>query len=408
MLLITRGVILWGKITMNRYKTLIGLIFSIFLLMAGQGMIAVLLPERILELALSESSAGYLASTFALTYILVQVPLGRISDRHAFKPFIMAGYLLIVSAGAIYHFAGSPVVLFLGRMVQGMGEAPLWALAPALLSIQFPAVKGRVFGLYNAALALGLTVGPLLTLGIQNRACKEYLFLVFAAMALTGAVLVWLLVREDDHSGHPHTRFRYSHLFQQLKRSNVRDILTGVFLYGGGYGLLISIIPAFLLQTKGLDQTGAGLYFTLIFFSMGLSQLLAGPLIDRWGAGWFMTGGLVLTGSGFWAFPGLSGLWIHLSLLTIGLGLGIFGVTSLVYLNNQADRDHKGEISGLYYLVWGLGYLGLPLAGVHLGQALGLGLFFRFCAGLSLLAAILSGLAQHRDRRRPGQRARIR
>jgi hypothetical protein len=42
----------------------------------------------------------------------------------------------------------------MGRFLQGIGEMPIWALAPAMLSLQYADTKGKVIGLYNVSLHL--------------------------------------------------------------------------------------------------------------------------------------------------------------------------------------------------------------------------------------------------------------
>lgn len=388
-------------IMMYQVKTLIGLNISVFILMAGQGMITVLLPQRVMELGVSESSTGYLASAFALTYILVQVPMGRFSDRFSYKPFIISGYLLLGLAGLLYYFANSAGVIFAGRMVHGMGEAPVWALAAALLSLHYPAVKGRVLGLYNAALHLGFTAGPLLGLAALHWRPGRFQFLLYAVISFLGALLIWLLVSDSSGVKPARKDLQYGHIMGYLKQKSILSVLAGVVLYGGGYGLFVSTIPAFLIRTKGFSQPAIGLYFTLLFFCLGLSQLIAGPVGDRWGHRRFMMAGLGLSGAFLLPFPEMSYPAIYLSLIPAGLGLGMFAVASLVFLNGLAGDSHKGEMSGLYYLAWALGYFGLPLIGAQTGHSRGLALFFHVYAGLVILAALLpSNMVVKSDRKR--------
>jgi len=56
-------------------KTLLGLNVSVFLMMIGVGMIVAFLPQRIIDLDGHERNVGYLASMFAIAYIMLQVPV---------------------------------------------------------------------------------------------------------------------------------------------------------------------------------------------------------------------------------------------------------------------------------------------------------------------------------------------
>ena len=98
---------------------------SAFLLMFGVGMIVALLPQRIIHLSGTVSSVGYLASAFALAFVLVQIPIGKLSDRFGFKSFLASGYFICAGTGLLYYFSDSANLIFLGRMFQGIGEVPI-------------------------------------------------------------------------------------------------------------------------------------------------------------------------------------------------------------------------------------------------------------------------------------------
>ena len=101
---------------MSRYKSLIALNVSAFLLMLGVGMIVALLPQKIIDLSNSVSTVGYLASTFAVTYVLTQVPIGNLADKVGFKILLTLGYVLCGLTGLLYHWAGTSTLIFVGRL----------------------------------------------------------------------------------------------------------------------------------------------------------------------------------------------------------------------------------------------------------------------------------------------------
>jgi MFS family permease len=86
-------------------------------------------------------------------------------------------------------------------MLQGVGEAPIWALAPALLSIQYPTEKGKFIGIYNASLHGGLVSGSLLGI-LTNKAWQgNESFLLFAGVAFAGGLLIALFVENPSQEG---------------------------------------------------------------------------------------------------------------------------------------------------------------------------------------------------------------
>ncbi|MDR3279984.1 MAG: MFS transporter [Synergistaceae bacterium] len=70
-------------------KTLLGLNISVFLMMIGVGMIVALLPQKIIALDGHGRNVGYLASMFAISYIVLQIPIGALADKYGFKKFLI-------------------------------------------------------------------------------------------------------------------------------------------------------------------------------------------------------------------------------------------------------------------------------------------------------------------------------
>lgn len=347
---------------MFRDKTLIGLNIAVFLLMLGVGMIVALLPQRVINLTGSDDMVGLLASSFALSYILLQVPVGRLADKMGFKTFLMAGYLLCFCTGILFYFSQSANMIFLGRLLQGAGEAPIWALAPALLSIKYAQAKGKVMGIYNAAIHLGLTVGPIAGVMLAGAWTGNQAFLFYAVVCLLGAVVIFFMVDDVKRDAH--------HITEVLDLRKVRELtargetlvtLLGITLYGAGYGIFLTVIPAFLIGAKGYTSTHVGVFFALFYVAISLSQLITGPLSDRWGRQIFMGFGLALAAAGVGIFPLLVQPWISIALTIASLGLGVFYLSSMAFLNETAPAFLKGTVSGAYYLFWGVGMFFGPM-----------------------------------------------
>jgi len=354
---------------MRMNKTLIGLNFAVFIMMLGVGMTMALLPKRVIDLTASSSAVGYLASAFALSYIILQVPIGNLSDKLGFKLFLVIGYLLCALTGVIYYFSTTANTIFIGRILQGAGEAPVWALAPALLSIKFPDSKGTVMGIYNAAIHLGLTAGPVLGIILAKVWTANQAFLFYAIMCLLGAVTIYLTV---DNFSENETKVKETMSFEKLwslvTDKKILIAFIGITFYGAGYGIFLTIIPAFLISIKNYSQNFIGVFFALFYLAVSLSQLITGPLSDKFGRKLFMTAGLILAAIGIGVFPGMSQPWISIVLTIASLGLGIFCISSMAFLNETVPDSFKGTISGAYYLFWGIGFFFGPLLIGKLGE----------------------------------------
>ncbi|MCP4693403.1 MAG: MFS transporter [Desulfobacterales bacterium] len=374
---------------MARYTSVIAINSSVFLLMLGVGMIVALLPARIIDLSGSISNVGVLASAYAASFVLLQLPIGRLSDRFGFKPFLVGGYFLCALTGLLYYFSGTPNLIFFGRMLHGVGEIPIMALAPALLSVQFPGEKGKFIGMYNASLHIGLTLGC--TLGVWTaRAWRGgEAFLFFAAASLLGGLLVALLAENTPGKARAATAPMDRGSVRSLARIPAVGIaLFGVALYGAGYGVFITIIPAFLISVKSGDQTLVGVFFALFYVSISLAQLIGGPLSDRGGRKPAMAYGLLMATIGLAAFFHFQPPWLLAFLVLASLGLGVFGVSSMAFLNDYAPGSLKGTVSGAYYFSWGAGYFIGPLVLGKVSHFIGFQTAFIVLAGLFMMELV--------------------
>ncbi len=333
------------------------------LLMIGVGMIVAMLPHRVLMLSGSLQDVGYLASFFALSYLLVQLPVGRLADRFGAKPFLILGYLLCSVSGMVFFLAPTPEAIFFGRIVQGIGEAPVWAIGPALLSLAYPHAKGRMIGVNNAAIHAGLMVGPLAGIVFFSDPVSHGPFLLFSALCFLGAVIVMMLLPKSSATASSliSRTPAWRDMFRLLRFKAPLLTLCGILLYGAGYGIFVSVLPASLSLTKQFDSYSNGIFFSLFYAAISISQLIVGPLSDRQGRRAYMIAGLAMAAIGIATFNHCSLPVIYLPLTFASLGLGIFCVSSMAFLNECVPDTLKATISGSYYLSWGLGYFLGPL-----------------------------------------------
>ncbi len=382
-----------GANDMNRSRVLLGLNASVFVMMLGVGLIVAILPGKILALTGNPAMVGMLASTFAASYILLQVPVGNLADRYGFRPFLLGGYALCALVGLGYAFAPTAALIFIGRVFQGVGEAPVWALGPAVLSIAYPEKKGAAIGFYNAASHLGLTFGPLLGVLLAGRWTGNEPFLFYAATCAVGAGIVGLsLGRVRPDPNQVRARLDTKTLRALTREAGVLKAFVGIALHGVAYGVVLTVIPAYVIGFRHFSQVAVNVYFSLFYITVCASQFLTGPLSDRRGRRPLMVGGLALTAAGMVAIPLLPNPWIFGAFAVVSFGLGTFYLSSMAFLNETVPDTLKGTISGAYFLFWGIGnFAGPPLVGLvaqTLGQNTGFAFFGALLAGQAVLVAM--------------------
>jgi MFS family permease len=367
---------------MIKDNRLFGLSLSAFLLMLGDGMVLSLLPQKTLTLTNSNLMVGYLASIYALAQVLSQIPFGILADRIGFKPFIVMGYILSSLAGFLFYLTDNTCLLFLGRILQGVGEAPILALAPAAISMECSNNKGKAIGIYNASIYLGLTAGPLFALVFLNS--DNQVFLFYTITCMLGATLNSLILR--NKSQRQPTKSKIIIANNLLASFNIPYILLvfcGIALYGGAQGIFMTIIPACLITEKSFEQSLIGIFFSSFNAAIALAQLITGPISDKLGRKPFMIVGLLLAATGLLLSSDFDQVGLVLILSASSLGLGIFYLSSMAFINDIFPSALKGTISGVYFLFWGIGMFCGPIVAAKYAE------FRGYNSGICILVTLL-------------------
>jgi len=128
---------------------------------------------------------------FLLLSTSTLLPFGRAGDVLGRERVYRAGILVFVVASALCASAPSLAWLVCARAGQGVGAAMTTANATPILVDTFPENSGRMLGLGNIALALGMVAGPPLGAILTEVGSWRLIFLV----AIPIGSAVWLTTR---------------------------------------------------------------------------------------------------------------------------------------------------------------------------------------------------------------------
>nr|WP_092068162.1 MFS transporter [Dendrosporobacter quercicolus]NSL46976.1 MFS transporter [Dendrosporobacter quercicolus DSM 1736]SDL71251.1 Predicted arabinose efflux permease, MFS family [Dendrosporobacter quercicolus] len=377
---------------MSTHRQLIVLSFSAFVLMLGDGMVLALLPQTVISLSNTVSFVWYLAATYAFAQVVAQLPIGLLADRHGNKPFLFMGYVLSVVAGLLFFFTTNVNLIFLGRILQGIGEAPILGLAPAALSIRYAGHKGKAIGVYNASIYLGMTTGPLLRMTLFQKWSDKQIFLLYAVLCALGVILISCFMENIRKPHKQNTRSQtvaLKNFFVLMKSPQILVVCLGITLYGAGFGIFMTIIPAFLLTEQKYDQSYINAFFSLFYIAISTAQIIIGWLSDRLGREIFMVTGMLIASFGLLLFLNYEYFTLILVLCFSSFGLGTYYLSSMAFLNEKVTENHKGTISAIFYLLWGLGMFWGPLLLTNYIQNTNYLLGFSLFSQILLLQAVL-------------------
>ncbi|MBM6382981.1 MAG: MFS transporter [Paenibacillus sp.] len=137
------------------------LMVNIFLAMAAYGLVVPVMPTLMRNLGLTGASVGYLTAAYAVTQLLFSPWGGRLGDTIGRKKIIVVGLAMLAVSEAIFGFSSSVYMLFLSRLLGGVGVAFIFSGVMAFTAdITTENERAKGIGYISAAMSTGFIIGP--------------------------------------------------------------------------------------------------------------------------------------------------------------------------------------------------------------------------------------------------------
>lgn len=371
------------------------LFFSIFTAVTGVGIVVPLLPVYAHDLGANGIYIGLIFGAFSLSRTVFLPYFGRMSDRKGRKPFIVVGLFSYAVISVAFILSSGVESLIVIRFVQGITSAMIMPVVQAYVGDITP--KGRegwIMGLFNMALLIGLSAGPLIGGVVKDRINLQGAFICMGALSTIGFALslIFLPPRAEEQV------VKRGRLPVAWSRLLTDPTIAGLFFFRMAYtaciGVIWGFLPVFADVEFSISASAIGVLVTLGVFVSGLVQLPMGWLADRFNRKVMMTvGGLMVSGA-VYAFTLSTGFWhMFVASVVFGLGGGIAMPPMMAAAVLWGSRsDAMGSVMAIVTVGHSLGMLvGSVLAGAmmqwfELRQAFGLG-------ALTMLAGIVVFLA---------------
>ncbi len=142
--------------------TLAGTCAGLFLLMLDSTVVALALPSIRHDVGATSAGLQWVMNAYLLAITVFVVTAGRLGDMFGRKRLFLAGMVVFAFGSVLSGAAGSQETLIAGRILQGIGAAPMLPLSLAIVCNAFPASEqARALGVWAGVSALALAIGPL-------------------------------------------------------------------------------------------------------------------------------------------------------------------------------------------------------------------------------------------------------
>lgn len=232
--------------------------FACVVAFMGLGLVDPILPAIAKELDATPSQVELLFTSYFLVTGVAMIITGAVSSRIGQKSTMLVGLGLIVVFSALAGLSGSIGGIVGFRAGWGLGNALFIATALAVIVEVSSAGTEKAVILYEAALGLGISVGPLLG-GLLGSISWRGPFLGVAALMTVGFVAVLALLPPMEKAQ------RKESVLDPIRALKHRGLLTlglTALCYNYGFFTLLAYTP-FPLE---LDAHGLG----LVFFGWGV------------------------------------------------------------------------------------------------------------------------------------------
>lgn len=238
------------------------------------------------ELKLTHAEAGLLMSLFALPAIFLSILAGLLSDRWGpFKTGVISLILVIIGT-LIFAASGAFLYAGLGRVITGVGAAPISIVAAQILSQWFRGREiGTAMGIYNTAMPVG-TIICFTTFGRLGEILGWRMPIFITVMiGVVGLAAFLILYRPAPNLPKKITldkEEKVTGLFSSLLKVGVLMWLIGFcWMWFNAATISFSTFAPDFFISKGYSIGFAGFLASLLMWgSLGLSPII-GRLVDK-------------------------------------------------------------------------------------------------------------------------------
>ncbi len=315
--------------------------FTLFLDLAGFGIILPILPYYAESLHATETMVALLSTAFSAAQFMMAPLLGRISDRYGRRPVMLLSIAGSAVASLVLGFAHALWLVFLARIVAGSSKANVSTAHAYVADLVAPDQRAKYMGMMGAAMGMGFVFGPALGGLLAVDSLPELPFFVSAGLSLCNLIMaaIWL----------PETRFADASPAADasqaraalLSSAGLRRAIAGI--RGTPMAWLVVIAFCFYLSFAGMESTLAllserlfdwggretGIFMTFIGVNMVVFQgFVVGRAVARFGETKVLALGLIMLAFGMWSLGAVDHLtgWLALPLNDEDGGASIYAL----------------------------------------------------------------------------------
>jgi MFS transporter, DHA1 family, multidrug resistance protein len=348
------------------WRHLILLFLSLFVMMAGFGIVIPVLPFLARDLGATPVELGLMVSVWAGAQFLCAPLWGAFSDRSGRKVALIIGLAGLGATQFLITLTSSVSGLLAARALGGvLSSATMPAASAYIADVTHEKDRGQAMALMGAAFASGFALGPAIG-GVLAPLGVMVPFYAAGVMGFGAALLTALILPETRRpaatgADAPRRRSNPLAVFKSL-RSPYGVFLCLAFAISFAGSSMFSMLSYFIMDRFGGTATDAGLAFTVHgLTSMVLQGLVVGRVLRSIGESRSLQLGLAIGAAGYILVAMSFGMPTLLLAVVLAASSMAFAKPSAMSAVSKRTDLSQGITMGMYASCESLGRMAGPL-----------------------------------------------
>lgn len=258
-------------------KAVWAVFFACIIAFMGLGLVDPILPAIAEKLHASQSQVTLLFTSYNAVMAIAMLITGMISSRLGIKWTLLCGIVIIAVFSALGGFSNGIWALVGLRGGWGLGNALFVATALAAIVSLSNSGTAKAIILYEAAIGLGISVGPLLG-GWLGGISWRGPFLGVATLMVVAFIGLILLMPNAANQSVTKKKSSLIDPFRALKHRSLLIFGITAALYNFGFFTLLAYAPFVM----GLDEHGLGYVFLGWGILLAITSVFMAPKLQQW------------------------------------------------------------------------------------------------------------------------------
>lgn len=184
----------------TRWRALAATCLGVFMVAVSGTIVNPALPTIRADLGFSLDSVVWVVNGNLVAFGGLLVLCGRLGDSYGHRRVFLLGIVLFTAASLACGAADVPALFILGRVLQGVGTAAVWAVSLSLITQLFhtPSERARALAIYSCVGASGGSASLFLGGVVANSLGWHWLFLLNVPLGAIVLTVAWTLGFQAD------------------------------------------------------------------------------------------------------------------------------------------------------------------------------------------------------------------